>query len=185
MNIVQTTLPGVLLIDPDRFQDERGEFLEVYQQQTYHRLGIDVTFVQDNLSISRKNVIRGLHFQLPPYEQAKLVRVDFGAVMDVVVDLRRGSPTYGKYITVILTAENRLQLFIPAGFAHGFAVLENNTVFAYKCSNFYSKDHDCVIRWDDPDLSIPWGITDPIVSLKDRNGMFFREFDSPFVYSIM
>lgn len=182
MNILQTSFPGVLIIDPVRYRDQRGEFLEVFQKELFKNHGIDLDFVQDNLSVSKKNVIRGLHFQIPPFEQGKLVRVDYGAVMDVVVDLRKGSPTFGKFITVILTSENRLQLFIPPGLAHGFAVLENNSIFSYKCSNYYSREHDRVIRWNDPDLQIPWNIEEPIISEKDQNGILFRDFDSPFVY---
>ena len=142
--------------------------------------GLTIDFVQDNESISKKNVLRGLHFQIPPFAQGKLVRVVSGSVLDVAVDLRKGSPTYGKHEIVELSADNKRQFWIPPGFAHGFLSLEENTVFNYKCSNYYSPVSERTIKWNDPDLNIDWQINEPIVSEKDQNGLDFVNFVSQF-----
>lgn len=185
MEIVKTELPGVVMLTPRRFGDARGFFSEVYNRDAYAGLGIDVEFVQDNHSLSREvGVVRGLHFQSPPHAQAKLVRVGAGRVLDVAVDIRRGSPTYGRWVGVELSAEAGNQLYIPAGFLHGFAVLEPNSELLYKCSDFYAPDCDGAVRFDDPDIGIDWGI-DPkaaILSDKDAKAPFLKDFVSPFVY---
>jgi dTDP-4-dehydrorhamnose 3,5-epimerase len=173
-------ISGLKLFQPNIFNDERGYFFESYNYETFKNLGIDDVFVQDNQSCSKKNVIRGLHFQIPPYAQAKLVRVIKGAVLDVAVDLRKDSNTYGKYFSVMLSEENQLQFYIPAGFAHGFATLEENTVFAYKCSNVYHKDFEKSILYNDQDLNINWNVENPVVTPKDLQGIRFKDFISPF-----
>lgn len=154
--------------------------MEVFHGEDYKLLGIGVQFVQDNESISRKNVLRGLHLQVPPFAQGKLVRVVNGEVLDVVVDLRKNSDTFGKYESVILSSENMLQLWIPPGFAHGFLSRCDNTVFSYKCTGFYNKDAEQSILWNDPDLNIQWGMDNPVVSEKDSNAILFKDFISPF-----
>ena len=158
MNAVQTEIPGLLLLEPRVFGDERGYFFESWNRDAYRSAGIDCDFLQDNESKSRFGVLRGLHYQAAPYTQAKLVRVISGAVLDVAVDIRAGSPTYGKHIAVELSGENKRQLFIPRGFAHGFAVLSEEVVFAYKCDNFYMPSHERGIAFDDPDLAIDWRV---------------------------
>ena len=168
------------LLQPNIYIDERGYFFESYNYGTFRQLGIHDIFVQDNQSFSKKNVIRGLHLQVPPFAQAKLVRVIQGAVLDVAVDLRKESPTYGQHCSVLLSAENQLQFYIPVGFAHGFAALEEDTIFAYKCSHFYHKDAEKSILFNDKDLNINWNIENPIVHDKDLKAMRFQDFSSPF-----
>jgi dTDP-4-dehydrorhamnose 3,5-epimerase len=168
------------LLQPNIYSDERGYFFESYNYETFKSLGISDLFVQDNQSFSKKNVIRGLHLQVPPFAQAKLVRVIQGAVLDVAVDLRRASPTYGQHFSVVLSAENQLQFYIPVGCAHGFAALEEDTIFAYKCSNFYHKDSEKSILFNDKDLNINWNVENPIVNEKDLQAMRFQDFSSPF-----
>ncbi len=180
MERIETGIDGLFLLKPTSFSDERGIFLEVYHAAKYKAAGIHTDFLQDNLSVSRKHVLRGLHFQNPPFAQAKLVRVDCGSVLDVAVDLRKNSPTFGQYRSALLSAENRLQLWIPEGFAHGFLALEDHTIFAYKCSNVYHKDSERSILWSDPTLNIQWTIKDPVVSGKDLQAMLFSDFQSPF-----
>ena len=181
MNLSSTpTISDLKLLHPNIYNDERGCFFESYNCQTFKNLGITVVFLQDNQSCSKKNVIRGLHFQAPPFAQAKLVRVIKGAVIDVVVDLRKESPTYGQHFSVVLSEENQLQFYIPMGFAHGFAALEEDTVFAYKCSNVYHKDSERSILFNDEDLKINWNIENPIVANKDLQGIRFKDFISPF-----
>ena len=177
MQIVETALPDVKLIIPEIFGDERGYFLESWNARDFAGAGINCSWVQDNESRSRKGVLRGLHFQLPPYTQAKLVRVIEGAVLDVAVDLRKDSPTFGKYAAVELNSQNKHQLFIPRGFAHGFAVLSERALFAYKCDNFYMPSHERGIAFDDPDIGITWGGAreDFILSPKDKENPSFRE----------
>lgn len=182
MDVTKTTIEGLLVIEPQVFADERGFFMEAYSRNRYHEAGIDVEFIQDNLSVSKKGVLRGLHYQAPPFDQGKLVSVLRGRVMDVVVDIRTGSPTYGKYVMVELSALNHRQFWIPAGFAHGFVALEDDTIFAYKCTNVYSKEHDRGIRYDDPALGIEWAVADPIVSEKDRQHPLLAEIQPEFVY---
>lgn len=185
MQVEETRLPGVLIVTPRRFGDDRGFFSEVYNRAAYGAAGIDIDFVQDNHSLSRDvGVVRGLHFQTPPHAQAKLVRVGAGRVVDVAVDIRKGSPHYGQWVSVELSAEAGNQLFVPAGFLHGFAVLEPNSELLYKCSDFYAPDCDGAVRFDDPDLGIDWGL-DPataILSAKDAAAPLLRDFDSPFTY---
>ena len=173
-------IEGVLLVKPQIFGDARGWFYETYNEERYRQAGITETFVQDNQSFSQKNVVRGLHFQKPPHTQAKLVSVIQGAVLDVAVDLRAGSPTYGKYVSALLTGENHHQLFVPKGFAHGFSVLADHTIFAYKCSNLYNKASEGSIIYNDPDINVEWGVEHPILSEKDTTGPTLKEFVTPF-----
>ena len=180
MQVTQTKLSGLLVIDPKVFGDERGYFFESFNEETYKAAGLIERFVQDNESRSGKGVLRGLHFQEPPYAQGKLVRVARGAVMDVSVDIRKDSPTYGEWVAYELTEHNKRQLWIPPGFAHGFVTLEDDTIFIYKCSNIYKKESENSIRWNDPELNIDWGIADPIVSEKDKSSPLFKELKSPF-----
>jgi dTDP-4-dehydrorhamnose 3,5-epimerase len=172
---LETTLPEVILVEPVRFLDKRGFFLESYQRSVFHANGITDDFVQDNHSCSGKHVLRGLHFQQAPCAQAKLVRVVAGAVWDVAVDIRPGSATLGRWYGAELTAENGRMLYLPAGFAHGFLALADNTHFLYKCSCEYSGAHDAGIRWNDPDIGIKWPGADFLVSDKDAALPFFRE----------
>ena len=180
MKIIETPLKGLLIIEPQVFKDERGYFYESYNQEKFFKAGIRDIFVQDNQSLSQKNVVRGLHFQHPPYAQAKLVRVIKGSVYDVVVDIRKDSPTYGQSFGIELTEENFLMLYVPIGFAHGFATLQDNTIFAYKCSAFYNKASEDTILWNDPTLNIDWKVQNPILSEKDKQGKLFQHFRSPF-----
>ena len=182
MEVVEMPIQGVKLIKPQIFGDARGWFYETYNEDRYQKAGIHVRFVQDNQSLSQKNVVRGLHFQKPPFSQAKLVSVIQGAALDVAVDIRKGSPTYGQYVSALLTGENHYQLFVPEGFAHGFSVLEDFTIFAYKCSHLYNKESEGSIRFDDPDIAVQWGVENPILSEKDKVGPFLRDFESPFVF---
>lgn len=181
MQVEQTTLEGVLIFTPRVFSDERGSFFESFHHgKMEEAIGSTVCFVQDNESVSHRNVLRGIHFQAPPKAQGKLVRVVKGSVIDVAVDLRKDSPTYGRHVKVLLSGENKRQLWIPAGFGHGFLSLEEGTVFAYKCTDYYAPETEGTIRWNDPDLDIDWGTGDPIVSAKDRDSLLFRTFHSPF-----
>ena len=179
MNVEQTYIDGLLVITPNVFGDERGYFLESYNKRALESI-LESTFVQDKESASQKGVLRGLHFQNPPYAQAKLVRVIKGSVLDVVVDLRKDSETYGKHYKHVLSGEHKEQLYIPEGFAHGFLVLEDDTIFSYKCTSYYQKDSEGSLLWNDPSLGINWQIEDPIISEKDRNAMKFEDFNSPF-----
>lgn len=185
MDVIETRLPGVLVVTPRRFGDSRGFFSEVYNRKAYAAHGIDVEFVQDNHSLSREaGVVRGLHYQAPPHAQDKLVRVAAGRIMDVAVDVRRGSPHYGQWVGVELSAEIGNQLFVPKGFLHGFATLEPDCQVLYKCSDFYAPESDGNVRFDDPAIGIDWGIAtaDAILSDKDRAAPLLADFDSPFVY---
>lgn len=176
MEILNTEIPGLLVIKPDVFTDERGYFFESYNKVKFLQAGIENTFVQDNESKSMKGVLRGLHFQKEPYAQGKLVRVIRGAVLDVAVDIRPESPTFGKWASIELTGDNKLMYWIPAGFAHGFLTLEDYTIFTYKCSQVYHKDSEASIRWNDPNLAIQWNIIDPILSEKDSRAPLFSEY---------
>jgi dTDP-4-dehydrorhamnose 3,5-epimerase len=167
MKVKETPLDGVLIFEPQAFADDRGYFMETYQETRYHDLGIGVRFVQDNLSCSRKGVLRGLHYQLPR-AQDKLVCVILGEIFDVAVDIRRGSPTYGQWTAARLSHENHRQLFVPVGFAHGFCVLSETAYVLYKCSDYYSPENEGGILWSDPDLAIQWPVKDPLVSRKDN-----------------
>lgn len=177
MKIIDTPIEGVKLIEPDVFGDVRGYFFEVWNKTKFAEAGIHVDFVQDNESFSTYGVLRGLHYQLPPYTQAKLVRVIAGEVLDVVVDIRRDSPTFGKSFTAELSGENKRQLFAPRGMAHGFAVLSAKATFAYKCDNLYAPSHERAIRFDDPKLAIDWQIPPQnyLLSRKDDDGVSFDE----------
>lgn len=181
MEIVKTEIQDLLIIKPRVFEDDRGYFFESYNRGAFIDQGIKATFVQDNESRSGKNVLRGLHFQKPPFSQGKLVRVMRGSVLDVAVDLRKNSPTYGKWASIVLTDKNKWMYWVPEGFAHGFLTLEDNTVFFYKCTNVYNRESEGAIRWNDPSLNIDWGLAEePILSEKDKVSPFFANFDSPF-----
>ena len=166
MKISETELPGVLLLEPKRFGDDRGFFMELFHEKRYAEAGIPGPFVQDNFSRSAKGILRGLHFQ-QPHAQGKLVQVFAGTVYDVAVDIRRGSPTFGRWVGMELSADNRRQLWVPAGFAHGFCVLSESADFHYKCTDFYSPASEHGIAWNDPDLGIPWPVKSPLLSPKD------------------
>jgi dTDP-4-dehydrorhamnose 3,5-epimerase len=180
MNIVETEIKGVFIIEPKLFGDNRGYFFESFSQREFESVIGPVTFVQDNQSKSSYGVVRGLHFQKPPHAQAKLVRVVKGKVLDVAVDLRKDSPTFGKYMAVELSDENHRQVFIPKGFAHGFSVLSEEAVFQYKCDEYYAPESEAAIAWDDQDLNIDWKVPaeDVVLSAKDRNHPTLKEFIS-------
>ena len=180
MKVDETPIEGLLIIQPDVYFDERGYFLETYNKEKWKELGINFDFLQDNQSQSSKGVLRGLHFQNPPYAQGKLVSVIAGAVIDIAVDLRRKSKTYGSYFALELSEQNKTIFWIPPGFAHGFVSLQDNTIFSYKCTQVYNKHSEASIRWDDPDLAIDLKIQNPIISEKDRNAPFFKELISMF-----
>ena len=169
MNVIELEIKGLFIIEPKIFEDDRGYFYESYNRDQLLKYGIDIDFVQDNQSLSHKNVLRGLHYQNEPYGQDKLVRVIRGSVIDIAVDIREGSPTYGKWVKVFLSEKNKLSFLIPKGFAHGFITLEDNTIFSYKCSNVYNKQSEGGIIWNDPTIDIDWGvdIEDIIISDKD------------------
>ena len=177
MKTQTTEIEGIVIVEPQVFGDSRGYFMETYQKEKYAAAGINVTFVQDNESMSRYGVIRGLHYQAEPFAQAKLIRVVAGRVLDVAVDIRKDSPTYGKVFTLELSSENKLQLFLPHGIAHGFAVLSETAIFTYKCDNFYAPQYERTICYDDPALNIDWKIPieSRIISEKDRKGALFAE----------
>ncbi|MCE1243767.1 dTDP-4-dehydrorhamnose 3,5-epimerase [Oryzomicrobium sp.] len=177
MKAVPSAIPDVVLFEPKVFGDERGFFFESFNAREFAKAtGLEAQFVQDNHSRSRQGVLRGLHYQLAPKAQGKLVRVTEGEVFDVAVDIRRGSPTFGQWVGEILSAENKRQLWIPAGFAHGFAVLSENAEFLYKTTDYWSPEHERCIRWDDPTLAIPWPVPGaPLVSDKDRQGFNLRD----------
>jgi dTDP-4-dehydrorhamnose 3,5-epimerase len=177
MPFTDTPIPGLLLFEPDVFEDDRGYFFEAYNARQFAEAGIGATFVQDNQAHSGYGVLRGLHYQVKPYAQAKLVRALEGMILDVVVDIRPDSPTYGETYKVLLSADNKRQLFIPRGFAHGYLVLSEQAEFFYKCDNFYSWEHEGGIRYDDPKLNIDWEISaeDLILSKKDQHLPLFGE----------
>ncbi len=180
MEIITTKIPDLYIVKPRVFKDNRGYFFESYNKEDFLKNGIDQNFVQDNESKSGKGVLRGLHFQKPPFTQGKLVRVIKGAVLDVAVDLRKSSPTYGQWASIELTEDNKLMYWVPPGFAHGFVTLADDTIFFYKCTNIYNKESEGSILWNDPDLNIDWGVDNPILSEKDKIGPLFKDFDSPF-----
>ena len=184
MNFTNTEIPEVIIIEPKVFGDSRGYFLESYNQKEFESNIGNVNFIQDNESKSVKGVLRGLHFQSPPFAQAKLVRCIKGEVLDVAVDIREGSPTYGRHLAVVLSSDNKRQLFVPRGFAHGFVVLSDEAIFSYKVDNYYSPNHDSGIKWDDSDLNINWNIdvSDVNLSEKDKDLIAFKDFKSPFTY---
>jgi dTDP-4-dehydrorhamnose 3,5-epimerase len=180
MTITETPIKDLLIIKPTVFEDSRGYFYESYSKILFQQHGINVDFVQDNQSLSQAGVLRGLHFQNPPFAQGKLVRVIKGAILDVALDLRKESPTYGKHFAIELNEKNKTMLWIPAGFAHGFLTLENDTVFSYKCTNTYNKASEDCILWNDSDLKINWGIEQPQLSEKDKLGKKIKDFVSLF-----
>lgn len=182
MNVIKTNIEGLVIIEPHIFADERGYFFESFSERDFNAQVREVHFVQDNESRSCRGVVRGLHFQKPPFAQSKLVRVIQGAVLDVAVDIRRGSPTYGQHVAVELTAENHRQFFVPRGFAHGFAVLSPTAVFQYKCDNFYAPQSEGAIAWDDPELGIDWHLpqADVVLSEKDAKHQRLSQIISPF-----
>lgn len=182
MKITETSIKGLLIIEPHVFADGRGYFFESYSKAKFADAGITIDFVQDNQSFSQKGTIRGLHAQTAPHAQAKLVRVIQGRALDVAIDVRKGSPTYGKYETIELTGDNQLQFLIPEGFLHGFATLEDNTIFTYKVNNYYSKECEVGVKWNDPTLAINWGIAEgsELISPKDAVLPQFADFVSPF-----
>jgi dTDP-4-dehydrorhamnose 3,5-epimerase len=180
MEIKEERIKGLFTIQPKVFGDERGYFLETFSHKKYAPFLSNYNFVQDNLSLSSKGVLRGLHFQKPPFDQGKLVQVLKGSAIDVAVDIRKDSPTYGEHISVLLTEKDKNQFWIPPGFAHGFCALEDNTIFSYKCTNYYSPENENSILWNDNTLNIDWTIINPIISEKDKNGTEFVNFESPF-----
>ena len=182
MEIIKTAIEGLLVIKPQVFVDARGYFVETYNEKRYREAGIDAQFVQDNQSCSSYGVVRGLHFQRPPYTQAKLVCCTVGRVLDIAVDLRKNSPTFGQWHSVELSAENHLQFFIPKGFAHGFSVLSETAVFTYKCDELYHPEADGGILLSDPDLAIDWQVPEElrILSEKDKKHPMLKDFDNPF-----
>lgn len=185
MEVQSLAIPAVKLVKPKRYGDDRGFFEETYNERRNAEAGLEVRFVQDNHSKSAmRGTLRGLHYQAPPFAQTKLVRVVEGRILDVAVDARKGSDTFGQHVTAELSAENGLQIFVPAGFLHGFITLEPNTQVTYKVDAYYSAEGDGSVRFDDPALGIDWGeyANDPILSDKDRNAPGWDEFDSPFIY---
>ena len=187
MEVLKTNIDGVFIIEPKVFGDDRGYFFESFNAKEFaEKTGLNITFVQDNESRSHYGVLRGLHFQLPPYTQSKLVRVVKGKVLDVAVDIRKGSPTYGQYASCELTEDNHRQFFVPKGFAHGFCVLSEDAIFQYKCDNFYAPQADGGINILDDSLGINWGIPleKAALSEKDTKHPLLKDFDSPFVYNL-
>jgi len=183
MKVINTAIEGICIIEPQVFEDPRGWFMETYSKEKLAKQGIDTDFIQDNHSFSaNRGTIRGLHFQINPKAQAKLVRCTRGRILDVAVDIRKGSPTYKKWVSVELSEENKKQLFIPKGFAHGFATLTDNVEIQYKVDEYYSPENDRSIRFDDPEINVDWGIENPILSEKDMNAPLLKDSDSNFVY---
>lgn len=182
MEVIKTEIEGVVIIEPRIFKDDRGYFYESFSQREFQEKVCRTTFVQDNQSMSTYGVVRGLHFQKPPYSQSKLVRCIKGAVLDVAVDIRKGSPTFGKHVAVELTGENHRQFFIPRGFAHGFAVLSDQAIFQYKCDNFYNKESEGAIAWDDPELAIDWRIPAPSIILSEKDRQSKGIASAPFLF---
>lgn len=185
MNISKTAIEGLVIIEPSVFFDDRGFFMETFHKDRYAEEGITETFVQDNLSVSRRGTLRGLHYQAPPCAQGKLVQVVRGKVWDVAVDIRFESPTFGEYVGIELSAENKKQFWIPAGFAHGFVALEDDTVFMYKCTNVYSQEHDRGVAWNDAALGIEWPLLESelLISDKDRKHPLLKDIDREFVWN--
>ena len=182
MEVIKTDIDGVVIIEPQIFNDERGYFFESFSQREFDEKVCKTVFVQDNESKSSYGVLRGLHFQKPPYAQSKLVRVLKGAVLDVAVDIRKGSPTFGKYVAVELSGENHRQFFIPRGFAHGFSVLTDEAIFQYKCDAFYAPQSEGALAWDDPDLGIDWKIPPDKVILSEKDRQHCRLQDAPWLF---
>ncbi len=185
MEVIKTKIEGVVIIEPRIFSDDRGYFYESFSQREFEEKVCKTVFVQDNQSKSSYGVLRGLHFQAPPFAQSKLVRVVKGAVLDVAVDIRKGSPTYGQYVAVELSEQNQRQLFVPRGFAHGFVVISDEAVFQYKCDNYYNKQSEGSLLWNDPEIGIDWGIdvTKATLSEKDTVSPCLKDMESPFNYA--
>ena len=183
MKVSKTNIEGLLLIEPDLFSDGRGYFFESYNKEKYAEIGLDINFVQDNISQSKKGTVRGLHYQVGDKAQGKLCQVISGKVLDVAVDIRFGSPTFGKHYAHVLNTEKKMQIWIPPGLAHGFSVLSDEAIFSYKCTNYYSKDHERTILYNDPDLNIDWQVKNPVVSEKDLKAKKFNEIDKDFIYT--
>ncbi len=177
---IESLLTGLYLIKPKVFEDHRGHFFESFREDVLKENGVETNFVQDNQSLSQKGILRGLHFQSPPFSQGKFVRVIKGAVLDVALDIRKESDTYGKFVCVELTEKNFNMLYIPPGFAHGFLTLEDNTIFTYKCTDYYHPEVEGGVLWNSPELNIPWNIENPVLSVKDISLPTFSEFVSPF-----
>ena len=182
MDIQETKLKGVLIFTPKVFGDERGYFFESFREKIFAENGIIVKFVQDNISHSKKNTVRGLHYQVGEFAQGKLCQVVYGSVLDVAVDIRFGSPTFGKYVATVLSSENHEQLWIPPGFAHGFSVLSETATFHYKCTNYYNKASERAILFSDKTLNIDWNVTEPLVSQKDLEAPLFNNISQDFVF---
>jgi dTDP-4-dehydrorhamnose 3,5-epimerase len=183
MKVEKTVLEGVVIITPDVFPDDRGYFFESFSEKRYQEaLGADVRFVQDNFSFSKKGVLRGLHYQIPPHGQGKLVTVLRGKALDVAIDIRFGSPTFGKHVIVEISEENHRQVYIPEGFAHGCLLLEDDTLFMYKCTGYYDKNSERGVRWNDPALGIDWGVADPIVKERDARFPLFADIAKDYTY---
>ena len=181
MKAIKTKIKDLLIFEPAVFGDDRGYFFESFNNELFNTLADkEVNFVQDNQSMSGANIVRGLHFQNPPFAQGKLVRVIKGEVIDVAVDIRKDSPTYGEHVSVRLSEENKLMFWIPPGFAHGFSSLKEGTIFSYKCTNYYNKESEGSLAWDDTDLGINWEVENPIISEKDKNSVAFNELKSQF-----
>lgn len=176
----ETEIEGAVILEPDVFGDARGFFKESYNREQFAALGLNWDFVQDNVSYSTKGILRGLHFQAPPYQQGKLVSVMQGEVVDVAVDIRKSSPTYGQHLAVRLSGDNHRMFYVPPGFAHGFQVLSDSCYFCYKCTGSYNRAAEGGLMWNDPDLGIDWPITDPLISDKDKEYRPFSSFESPF-----
>ena len=182
MDFEKNAISGLCVITPRVFEDPRGYFFESYSKKSFVEVGITDDFVQSNQSLSQKGVLRGLHFQTPPHAQSKLVRVIQGAVLDVAVDVLKNSPTYWQHFSILLSAQNKKMFYVPVGFAHGFLTLEDNTIFSYKCGNYYNRVSEQGILWNDSTLNIDWGIKNPLLSEKDLVNTTFLDFDSPFNY---
>jgi len=180
MEFIRTAIEGLFIIQPRVFADDRGYFYESYNQEEFRRNGIFADFLQDNESKSKKDVLRGLHLQLPPFAQGKLVRVQQGSVMDFAVDMRKESSSFKKYVSVELSGINKTMFWIPPGFAHGFVTLEDDTVFIYKCTQVYHPEAEKTINWNDPDLNVGWGVSNPVVSERDQKAPLFKDFINPF-----
>lgn len=181
MEIVETNIPDVLLLKPEVYRDDRGFFLETFREEYFKERGINVHFVQDNLSKSQKNTVRGLHYQIEQ-QQDKLLMVMQGAILDVAVDLRKDSPTFGKHVAMELSFDNKHQMYIPRGFAHGFSVLSDEALVHYKCSDYYYPEGERGLYWNDPKLNVDWKVTDPIISEKDQNQPRLQEINNKYLF---
>ena len=180
MEVIKTPIEGLLVIKPRIFEDDRGHFFESWSKESFKNIDLDLDFVQDNQSLSQKGVLRGLHFQNPPFAQGKLVRVIKGSVLDVAVDIRKDSSTYGEYFAIELSEENKTIFWIPPGFAHGFVALKDDTIFTYKCTGVYNKESEGALIWNDEDLNIDWRVVNPLVSDKDIQAGNFNDFTTQF-----